>query len=81
MSNFVLVIDSEKQPLNPIHPGLARRLLKPGIAAVFRRFPFVIILKQSYKVPATLKSLELKIDPGSKTTLRYVWAQMDSLTA
>ncbi|GET41095.1 HNH endonuclease [Microseira wollei NIES-4236] len=68
MSNFVLVIDSEKQPLNPIHPGQARRLLKAGIPAVFRRFPFVIILKQSRSVSSILKPLELKIDPGSKTT-------------
>jgi 5-methylcytosine-specific restriction endonuclease McrA len=68
MSNFVLVIDAQKQPLNPVHPGQARRLLKAGIAAVFRRFPFVIILKQSCSVLSALKTLELKIAPGSTTT-------------
>ncbi|MDJ0743991.1 MAG: RRXRR domain-containing protein [Xenococcaceae cyanobacterium MO_167.B27] len=45
MSNFVFVIDTKKQPLNPVHPGQARLLLKQRKASVFRRYPFTIILK------------------------------------
>jgi RRXRR protein len=40
MSNSVFVIDAKKQPLNPIRPGLARKLLTNGKAAVFRSYPF-----------------------------------------
>lgn len=35
----VFVLDTNKQPLNPIHPGRARMLLSQGKAAVFRRYP------------------------------------------
>ena len=67
MSNFVFVIDTNKQPLNPLHPGQARRLLKLKQAAVYRRYPFTIIL--NYEVPNSETKLhQLKIDPGSKTT-------------
>ncbi|MFB8793541.1 MAG: RNA-guided endonuclease IscB [Microcoleus sp.] len=66
MSNFVFVLDTRKQPLNPIRPGLARKLLNNGKAAVFKRYPFTLILK--VEVTATQKSITLKIDPGSKTT-------------
>ena len=63
----VLVIDPEKRPLNPIHPAQARQLLKNKKAAVFRRFPFSIILKRLGKeIP--VEPLRIKIDPGSKTT-------------
>jgi 5-methylcytosine-specific restriction endonuclease McrA len=64
--SFVFVLDTNKQPRNPIHPGEARRLLSSGQAAVFRRFPFTIILKTVVEQePAPLR---LKLDPGSKTT-------------
>ena len=66
MSNFVFVLDTEKRPLNPVQPGQARRLLKAEKAAVFRKYPFTIILKVA--VTATPESITLKIDPGSKTT-------------
>lgn len=67
MSNFVLVLDTDKRPLDPIHPGVARHLLNVGQAAVYRRFPFTIILKEACPdVP--VQDLELKIDPGSKVT-------------
>jgi 5-methylcytosine-specific restriction endonuclease McrA len=45
----------------------ARILLKQGRAAVFRRFPFTIILKDRSDVPAGQEH-RIKIDPGSKTT-------------
>lgn len=66
MSNFVFVLDTEKRPLNPVQPGQARRLLKTEKAAVFRKYPFTIILKVA--VTTTPESITLKIDPGSKTT-------------
>lgn len=66
MSNFVLVIDTNKKPCNLIHPGTARHLLKSGLAAVFRSFPFTLILKT--ESIETVKEYQLKIDPGSKTT-------------
>ena len=66
MSNFVFVLDTQKQPLNPIRPGMARKLLTAGKAAVFRRYPFTIILK--VEVTTTSEPITLKIDPGSKTT-------------
>jgi hypothetical protein len=44
--SHVFVIDQEKRPLDPIHPGRARKLLSSGQAAVYRKFPFVLILKR-----------------------------------
>jgi 5-methylcytosine-specific restriction endonuclease McrA len=66
MSN-VFVLDSHKQPLNPVHPGRARILLSSGKAAVLKRYPFTIILKTVVEHPV-LEPLRVKIDPGSKTT-------------
>jgi 5-methylcytosine-specific restriction endonuclease McrA len=66
MSNFVFVLDPHKRPLNPIRPGMARKLLNNGKAAVFKRYPFTLIMK--VEVTAAQKSITLKIDPGSKTT-------------
>lgn len=66
MSN-VFVLDTNKQPLNPVHPGRARILLSTGKAAVWRRYPFTIILKQAIEHPVIVP-LRLKLDPGSKTT-------------
>ena len=63
----VFVLDSEKRPLEPIHPGCARHLLTGKKAAVYRRFPFTLILLRAVKEPAPTP-LRLKIDPGSKTT-------------
>ena len=63
----VFVIDTDKQPLNPIHSAQARQLLRNGKAAVFRRFPFTIILKES-RPDFSVSPLRLKIDPGAKHT-------------
>jgi 5-methylcytosine-specific restriction endonuclease McrA len=63
----VFVLDTYEKPLNPVHPGRARLLLKQGKAAVFRRFPFTIILKIEVEQPQ-IQPLRLKLDPGSKTT-------------
>ncbi len=64
--NYILVLDTHRKPLSPCKPSVARRLLNAGKAAVLRRFPFTIILKK--EVDATPEPIEIKIDPGSKTT-------------
>ena len=66
MSN-VFVLDTMHRPLDPIHPGYARKLLSSGKAAVFRRFPFTLLLKVEVQDPQT-HPLRIKLDPGSKTT-------------
>jgi 5-methylcytosine-specific restriction endonuclease McrA len=63
----VFVLDTHKQPLDPLHPGRARLLLKAGKAAIYRRYPFTIILKKAVELPH-LEPLHLKLDPGSRTT-------------
>jgi 5-methylcytosine-specific restriction endonuclease McrA len=63
----VFVVDTNKQPLNPVHPGRARLLLTQGKAAVLRRYPFTIVLKRSVESPH-VEPLRVKIDPGSKVT-------------
>ena len=63
----VFVIDTDKRPLDPIHAAQARQLLRNGKAAVFRRFPFTLILKES-RPEAPVQPLRIKIDPGAKYT-------------
>lgn len=67
MENFVFVIDTNKKPLNPVHPARARELLTQGKASVFRTYPFVIILHHAVDA-VLMPEWELKIDPGSKVT-------------
>ncbi|MEK9513885.1 RNA-guided endonuclease IscB [Limnospira fusiformis PMC 851.14] len=66
MSNHIFVLDTNRKPLTPCKPGMARSLLKAGKASVFRRYPFTIILNK--EVDANPEPLELKLDPGSKVT-------------
>ena len=63
----VFVLGTNKQPLAPCSFARAQQLLHSGKAAVFRRYPFTIILKRVVENP-TIPSLRLKVDPGSKTT-------------
>jgi len=65
--SFVFVIDTNKQPLSPVHPGYARLLLSQGKAAVLKRYPFTIVLKTSVEQPQG-QPLRIKLDPGSRTT-------------
>src|SRR5262249_56851443 len=65
--SYVFVVDTAHHPLDPVHPGHARRLLAHGQAAVWKRSPFTLLLKRS--VPeAAPQPLRLTIDPGSRTT-------------
>lgn len=63
----VFVLDTNKQPLDPVHPGRARLLLSQGKAAVYKRYPFTILLKCAIKRPE-IHPLRIKLDPGSRTT-------------
>ena len=63
----VFVIDTDKRPLDPIHSAQARQFLKNKKAAIFRQFPFTIILKES-RPDSPVSPLRLKLDPGAKTT-------------
>ena len=65
MSVFVLA--PNRQPLTPTTSARARLLLSSGDAAVFRHYPFTIILKRNPS-DGVIKPLRLKLDPGSKTT-------------
>ena len=42
--SLVFVIDQQQRPCAPVHPGRARHLLMRGRAAMFRRYPFTLIL-------------------------------------
>ena len=66
MQNYTFVLDTNKRSLDPVHPAVARKLLSNGKAAVFRRYPFTIILKCA--VDTKIESIKLKLDPGSKIT-------------
>ena len=77
----VFVLDRDRQPLDPCHPARARALLRAGRAAVFRRFPFTIILHDRTRAASVVHDHRLKIDPGSQTTglallagARVLWA-------
>ncbi|RKU10854.1 HNH endonuclease [Candidatus Poribacteria bacterium] len=63
----VSVLDTHKNVLEPCHPAVARCLLRKGEAAVFKRYPFTIILKREVPSPKTTDHT-LSIDPGSKCT-------------
>ena len=63
----VFVLDTNFTPLNPIHSAQARQLLRNKKAAIFRQFPFTIILKKS-RPDSPILPLRLKIDPGAKFT-------------
>ena len=65
--SHVFVLDTHKQPLNPVHPGRARWLLNTRKAAVFKRHPFTIILLRAVESPQ-VQPLRIKLDPGSHTT-------------
>lgn len=64
---MVFVLDINRKPLSPCHEAVARKLLKQGKAAIFRRYPFTIILNK--EVNEDIKQeYRLKIDYGSKHT-------------
>ena len=64
--NCVLVLDTNRKPLTPCKPSIARKLLTACKAKVFRLYPFTIIFNK--EVTDNPEPLTLKIDPGSKVT-------------
>ena len=64
--NSVFVLSNTRKPLMPTRPARANRLLKAGKALVYRLQPFTIILK--HRSNGAIQPIELKVDPGSKTT-------------
>jgi len=62
----VFVLSRTKKQLMPTSPARARVLLTKKRAAVYRMHPFTIILKD--RKDGETQPIELKIDPGSKTT-------------
>jgi len=64
---MVFVISADKKPLDMCHPAKARKLLRDGKAAIYRKEPFTIILKKKTEEPAE-KNYRLKIDYGSRHT-------------
>jgi 5-methylcytosine-specific restriction endonuclease McrA len=64
----VFVLSADRQPLDPCHPARARKLLKAGRAAVFRRYPFTIILRDRTAAESVTHPHRIKVDPGSKTS-------------
>jgi 5-methylcytosine-specific restriction endonuclease McrA len=78
---MVFVLSHDTQPLDPCHPARARQLLKHGKAAMFRSYPFTIILKERLSAESITHEHRLKLDPGSQITglailreSRVVWA-------
>ena len=65
-TNYVFLLNADKSPLGMIHPARARELQDKKKAAVFRQYPYVLILKN--QVNSIIKPCILKIDPGSKWT-------------
>ena len=63
---MVFVLSRSKKRLMPCTPKRARLLLERKKAAVFRCYPFTIILKD--REDGETQPLELKVDPGSTTT-------------
>ena len=77
---LVFVLSKDKTPLIPCHPARARKLLSQKRAAVYKRFPFTIVLKEETATDV-VQQHRLKIDPGAKTTglallqgERVIWA-------
>ena len=62
----VFVLDKNKNPLAPCTSARARILLSKRKAAVFRQYPFTIILKE--RDNGDTQPLSFKIDQGAKTT-------------
>ena len=76
----IAVLDTHKRILEPCHPAVARRLLREGKAAVYKRYPFTIILKHEVTDPTTT-DYTLSIDPGSKCTGLAITDAENNITA
>lgn len=64
----VYVLDRSGFPLMPCSEKRARLLLGRGRARVHRLIPFAIRLVDRHAASSTFQHLQIKLDPGSKTT-------------
>ena len=64
----VFVLDRSGLPLMPCSEKRARLLLGRGRARVHRLIPFAIRLIDRHAASSTFQPLQIKLDPGSKTT-------------
>ncbi len=64
----VFVLGSDRRPLMPCSEKRARLLLERRRAAIIRRYPFTIILKDRTQDDCELQPVKIKLDPGSRTT-------------
>jgi 5-methylcytosine-specific restriction endonuclease McrA len=62
----VFILAKSKTPLMPCHPARARAFLAKGRAVVTRFLPFALRLKD--RTAGQTQAIQLKIDPGAKTT-------------
>jgi 5-methylcytosine-specific restriction endonuclease McrA len=64
---MIFVLNKNKQPLDPCHESVARKLLKDGKAVIHKKYPFTIRLKE-LKTTENNRNFRLKIDYGSRHT-------------
>ena len=62
----VFVLATNKHPLAPTHPARARQLLKKGKVAVYRRYPFTIILKREVSAAMAIETAA-EVSPAALT--------------
>ncbi len=77
----VFVIDRRQVPLMPCSEKRARLLFARGRARVHRLIPFTIRLIDREVAQSELQPLELKIDPGSKTSGLALVRNRDTVNA
>ncbi len=58
---MVFVLDINRKPLSPCHEAVARKLLKQGKAAIFKRYPFTG--KLSRKPTTLVVGMKACLDP------------------
>ena len=63
----VFVLNHDYSPLAPCSPERARKLMEGGRAAMYRLYPFAIIMKEQVTI-GKMPRYQLKIDPGASTT-------------
>lgn len=64
----VFVIDKRGEPLMQCHPARARKFLAQGRARVHQMFPFTIRLVDRIREESDVQPVNVKLDPGAKTT-------------
>lgn len=64
----VFVLDRRSKPLMPCSEKRAKILLTKGRARIHKMYPFTIRVVDRFVETSELQNIEVKIDPGSKTT-------------